>query len=239
MTLDDEGDFKKARGFLLTYSCLLLAMWFFQANLTQFNLMGVSLTLEHRKESIWLVLAFLNAYFWFRFWMRVPRHECRFDEPMHDLYDAALVWLSVGLKRRALKRLADQQFPLRYPPGERMKISGYNGEATGRSTLAEAQEHDSDAPELHDLAHQFRNKLILRARYSYTEKGEWVPFPGHACLDYQPSRVMTWAVKAFVIVKGAFVTPWFTDRIAPLVLGGVSTGIALWKWVEVNFLPVA
>lgn len=240
ISLDDEGDFKKARGFLLTYSAFLLAMWYFRAELTSFNLMGVSLTLEHHKESIWLVLAFLNAYFWFRCWQRMPHHGLYFDEPMHDLYDAALVWLAVKVKRSALRRCAEEQLKSKHEPGEQMKLLSYGGQATGRISLTvDQQNHGDEAPELHQISREARTKIVLRAGYSYTEKGQWMPFPSYARLDYQPNVVMTWATKAFAIVKGAFVTPWFTDHVAPLILGAISTTIALWKWVEINFLTVA
>jgi len=236
MALDDEGDFKKARGFLLTYSSLVLAMWFFQAKLTKFNLMGVSLTLEHHKESVWLVLTLLNVYFWFRCWQRVPRHGLYFDEPMHALYDEALVWFAAKLKRRALKRLANQQFASRRALGEQMKVFGYGGDATVRDSLVEDQlNHGHEVPDLHQVSREARTKLLLRVGFSYTDKGQWVSHPGYASLDYQPGVAITWSVKAFVIAKGAFVTPWFTDHIAPLVLGGISTTVALWKWCEVNF----
>lgn len=238
--MDDGGDFKKARGVLLTYSVFILAMWFFQAKLTQFNLLGVSLTLEHHKESIWLLLAVLNIYFWFRFYQRIPHLGLYFDEPMHDLYDAALVWLAVKLKRRALQRCAKEQFKLQLESGEQMKLFGYGGKAMGRSLLAESQRQNGDeAPELHQLARDFRTQLSLSVAYQYTSKGQWIPSTSYARLDHQPNVAMAWAAKAFAIVKGAFVTPWFTDHVAPLVLGAISTTIALWKWVEINFLTVA
>lgn len=238
--MDDEGDFKKARGVLLTYSVFLLAMWFFQAKLTQFNLLGVSLTLEHHKESIWLLLAVLNIYFWFRFYQRVPRNGLRFDEPMNDLYDNAMVWLAVKLKRRELKRCAEEQFNLEQKPDEQMEFYKYGGEATARKSVAEDRRvYGYEAPELHQIARVFRTKLSIWVSYKYTDRGQWIPVVGHARLDYQPRAAMTWAAKAFAIVKGAFVTPWFTDHVAPLALGVISTAVALWKWVEINFLTVA
>jgi len=236
--MDDGGDFKKARGFLLTYSVFLLAMWFFKAELKSFNLLGVSLTLEHHKESIWLVLAFLNAYLWFRCWQRMPHLGLYFDEPMHDIYDDALVWLAVRVKRRALKRCVDEQLKSKHDPGERMKILSYDGQAMGRGSVAENQRyHGDEAPELHQITREARTKMHLWANYKYTSRGEWTPFSGTASYgEYQPSVVMTWTAKTFAIVKGTFVTPWFTDHVAPLILGAISTTIALWKWVEVNFL---
>ena len=58
-------------------------------------------------------------------------------------------------------------------------------------------------------------------------------------LTYEPSASLTWPIKAFVIVRGAFVTPWFTDHIAPLVMGGISTILAFWKWADMNSLSTS
>jgi hypothetical protein len=235
--MDDEGDFKKARGFLLTYSAIVLALWFFGAKLTAFKLMGTEIQLEHRTTSVWLVLALLNAYFWFRCWQRMPRNGLYFDERMHDLYDSALVWFACRWKRWELKRLARQQFAARNTPSEQMKVTWYYGHATARESLAEDQQYNGDeAPELHQVTRAFRTKLLVQVGYTFTENGQWLPFPLTASLPYQPSAVITWPVKVFVIFKGAFVAPWFTDHVAPLLLGGISTSVALWKWLEVNFL---
>jgi hypothetical protein len=236
MTVDDEGDFKKARGFLLTYSCLVVALWFFKAELTQFNLMGVSLTLAHHKESIWMVLAILNAYFWFRFYQRLPSRALYFDESMHELYDKALVWLVRERQRRAVRRLAKEKFEALGTPLEQFQIYSVNAEATGRHSLEEDRRINGDeVPELHQISRENRTKMYVSAGYNYTSNGKWLLFPVYAGFFYQPGIALTWTAKTFAIVRGAFVTPWFTDFVAPLALGGLSTAIALWKWWEVNF----
>lgn len=238
--MDDEDDFKKARGFLFTYSCLVVGLWYFKAELTQFNLMGVTLAFAHRKESIWLVVAVVNAYFWFRFYQRLPQNALYFDDAMNDLYDKALVWLSVKWKRRDLKALAETTLAALDPQPEQTAISYYWGEATGRQLLAEAQHQNGDeAPELHQVSREYRTKMYMSVGYSYTESGKWVQFPMTVGMPYQPGRPLTWVAKAFAVSKGAFVTPWFTDYVAPLALGGISTCIALWRWFEVNFTVIA
>lgn len=237
--MDDEGDFKKARGFLFTYSCLVVGLWYFKAELTQFNLMGVTLAFAHRKESIWLVVALVNAYFWFRFYQRLPRTALYFDEPMHDLYDKALVWLSVRWKRRDLKALAEQTLAALTPPADKTAIIRFWGEATGRQSLAEAQHLNGDeAPELHQVNREYRTKMYMSVDYSYAENGKWILFPMTVGMPYQPCKPLTWAAKAYAVAKGAFITPWFTDYVAPLLLGFISTCIALWRWWEVNFTSV-
>lgn len=234
--MDDEGDFKKARGFLLTYSCLVVGLWYFKAELTQFNLMGVTLAFAHRKESIWLVVALVNAYFWFRFYQRLPRNALYFDGAMNDLYDRSLGWVAGKWNRRGLKRLAEQAFARQGAPAELFKIHGYYGTAVAKKRLGDAdRDHGDEVPELHQVSRQFRTMTYVRVAYSYRVEGKRIPWPEYEGFDYQPGAFIALAVKTFVIMRGAFITPWFTDYVAPLALGFISTGVALYRWWEVNF----
>ncbi|MCM2377839.1 hypothetical protein [Pseudomonas marginalis] len=235
--MDDEGDFKKARGFLLTYSALVLALWYFGADLTQFKLMGNEVQLHQRTNSVWLVLATINLYFWMRFYQRVPKLGLYFDGPMNEIYDQALVWIGVKLKRRELDKIARAEFAVHRDESGEMQINGHGGSATVHGVLEEQYRKDGDnTPELHEVTRATRTKLNLYAAYTFTENGEWRPFSGFGRLDYEPNAFLTWTVKAYAIVRGALVTPWFTDHIAPLILGGISTSIAVWKWFDMNFL---
>lgn len=236
--MDDEGDFKKARGFLLTYSALVMALWYFGADLTQFKLMGNEIKLHQRTDSAWLVLAMVNIYFWFRCYQRVPRLGLYFDAPMNELYDKILVWVAVKLKRRELSKLVHEKLDRHGTSSLKIISVSHSGEATGRSTQENNQRHNGDeSPELHQISRAERTQVNLEASFSLSEEANWNPYnPLMVKLTYEPSASLTWPIKAFVIVRGAFVTPWFTDHIAPLVLGGVSTILALWKWADINFL---
>lgn len=235
--MDDEGDFKKARGFLLTYSALVLALWYFGADLTQFKLMGNEIKLHQRIESVWLVLAGLNVYFWFRFYQHIPRGGLYFDERMNDIYDEALAWAATKLTRGAIKRRVAEEFARRRNHGEKITRIQYHGQAVARSALEdEASIQGEDVPRLHQVSRKFRTTVYLSATYSHTLKLNVVQFPLPVNYgNYEPSAAVTYPAKAFAIFRGAFVTPWFTDHIAPLVLGGISTGFALWKWCDINF----
>lgn len=236
--MDDEGDFKKARGFLLTYSVLVLALWYFGADMTQFKLMGNEIQLHQRTNSTWLVLALVNVYFWFRCYQRVPNLGLYFDGPMNNLYDKTLVWgaENLKLKRRALRKGAQEQFAKNHNPPRTMHINVYKAWTTAQSDLEEAQRiHGDEAPELHQISRSTRAKMRFSVRYTIHENGQPTSLTGGLHLDHEPSAFLTWPVKAFTIARGAFVTPWFTDHIAPLVLGGISTLLALWKWGEINF----
>lgn len=231
--MDDEGNFRKARGFLLTYSCLVLVLWYFKAELNQFNLMGVTLTFTHRKESIWLVVALVNTYFWFRFYQHLPRNALYFDAAMHDLYDKALVWLAMKWKRRQANALVETRiagFPTR---PDQIQVDLFEAEAEGRKILAVLQSRNGDeAPELHQLSRKDRTRMRLSVEFSFAIDGEWQQSSG--ATPYQPNIALAWAAKGFAVVKGAFITPWFTDYVAPLALGLISITTALWRWWEVN-----
>lgn len=239
--MDDEGDFKKARGFLLTYSALVMALWYFGADLTQFKLMGNEIKLHQRTDSAWLVLAVVNIYFWFRCYQRVPRLGLYFDAPMNDLYDKILVWVAVKFKRWTLKKLGREQIDRHDIPSLKIQSMFISGEATGRSTQEEDQrKYGDEAPDLYQISRESRTKILIQARFVIAENSQWDQNRNiYERFNYEPSALITWPVKAFVIVRGAFVTPWFTDHIAPLVLGGISTILALWKWWDINFLSTA
>ncbi|NMX72649.1 hypothetical protein HBO23_06685 [Pseudomonas sp. WS 5532] len=255
--MDDEGDFKKARGFLLTYSALVLALWYFGADLTQFKLMGNEIKLQHRTESAWLVLAIINLYFWFRCYQRVPPLGLYFDEPMNSLYDSALIWSASWRKRLELNKKVQKSFADEYQSEGTIQIHSPTGEITASDAIKRDRRRERDwekeqkrlptneqkqfeyrktAPELYRLSRVVRTEIVLRRSYSHIGKeGSRKENAGGAYVEYHPHVLFTWLVKAFTIVRGIFVTPWFTDHIAPLVLGGISTILALCKWYSINF----
>ncbi|WLI29800.1 hypothetical protein PSH61_01460 [Pseudomonas rhodesiae] len=235
--MDDEGDFKKARGFLLTYSAFVLALCYFGADLTQFKLMGNEIKLQHRTESAWLILAIVNIYFWFRCYQRVPNFGLYFDEPMNDLYDAALVWSALRWKRLALNKEVQKNFHRNYKSEGTIQMDPPFGEASARLTVRRKMEENwQNASPLHRISRADRTKLILHRNYSHTNiDGQTDNQAGGGHFEYEPTALFTWPVKTFVIMRGIFITPWFTDHVAPLVLGGVSTCLALCKWYAINF----
>lgn len=235
-SVDDGGDFNKARGFLLTFSGVLMALWFFGANLTTFKLMGTEIHLEHRTNSVWLVLGCLNTYFWFRFLQHVPTGGFRFDEGMNHLYDQALIKAAICRKHFELKKSVKHIRTQKHAQGEKTKFyRGYAYLTCYERLKTDQREQPESEIELHDYSRDKRTEMNVSANYKFTKAGEWVQFGNNVRLDpYVPSRLFTWTVKTYVLLKGAFVTPWFTDRIAPLLVGLVSTSVALHNWWEVN-----
>ncbi|NWA65101.1 hypothetical protein [Pseudomonas reactans] len=235
--MDDEGDFKKARGFLLTYSALVLALWYFGADLSQFKLMGNEIKLHQRTESVWLVLACLNAYFWLRFVQHVPTGGFRFDNAMNALYDRTLLRAALCVKHFELRRLVKSTLIQKHSPGESAKYVRSYGYLTCYDRIKEDRRNQPEEEiELHHYSREHRTEMKLSANYRYTREGEWVKFGDNVRLDaYVPGRTLSWAVKSSTTVMGAFSIPWFTNHIAPLMFGLISTCLALWKWWGMNY----
>ncbi|MFJ4089140.1 hypothetical protein [Pseudomonas psychrophila] len=235
-TLDDGGDFKKARGFLLTYSAVLWALWFFGANLTTFKLMGTEILLGHRTNSVWLVLACLNIYFWFRFIQHMPSGSFRFDQAMNDQYDKSLKRAAVWVKHFELKKAVQLHHDEHQPTTEKTKLIRGSANLTYPQRLeTDRRHHPEEEFELHQYNRKARTEMSITGYCKRSKNGEWELFGTHIYLpNYTPSRLFTWTVKAYAMLTGAFITPWFTNLIAPLMLGAVSTVLAIWNWWQIN-----
>lgn len=233
-SLDDGRDFNKARGFLLTYSALVLALWYFGADLTQFKLMGNEVQLHQRTNSVWLVLAVLNAYFWFRCYQRIPSNGLYFDKEMNAIYETYLRNLALTLTRHKLRKQAKSENDSRGLGDSHLKIEFYSSQVSYRPTRDKTKRLKSTSRKSRILLSEYRVDVLTSAQYGFRTDGGW-----KSAMVYERQYIyvhFTWLVKLFSIFKGALVTPWFTDHVAPLLLGGVSTAFALWKWYSINFL---
>lgn len=234
-SLDDGRDFNKARGFLLTYSALVLALWYFGADLTQFKLMGNEVKLLQRTNSVWLVLAVLNAYFWFRCYQRIPPNGLYFDGAMDNIYEKFLLRLALVLGRRKLKRKILSDLVSRGRGRNKYIIDSYHSQISKRpSRNKEERRRGVRTLRSRILLEEYRVQVFLTVKYRYQLDDGWKEVDTSEY--YTLNVALTWPAKALTIIRGAFTTPWFTDHVAPLLLGGLSTAFALWKWYDLNFL---
>jgi hypothetical protein len=235
--VNDDTDFNKARGFLLTYSGIILALWFFGAKLTDFKLMGTEIHLEHRTNSVWMVLACLNVYFWFRCYQRLPDGGFYFDKPMNDLYDKAIGRLTIPYVRRQSVQAMHKEFAKVNDGNQQAVLNSVRARILCHDWLDQAEmQNNEEVPELHQVSRIYRTTLRIEVHYRYTQKGEWVQFGHTAFIDeYVPPAPLTWFAKLLTLLKGAFVTPWFTDHIAPLLLGFASTSVSFCMWWQINY----
>lgn len=227
----DESSFPKARSLLLAYSGVVLALWFFGAKLEQFQLMGTAIQLNERVDQAWLILALLNLYLLVRYCQRLPSMALRFDTPMHELYDVSLVWAVIRLKRFALKKALGKLLVNDLRPVVGLKVIRCIAVLTYQHKIRDENEAHEDSADIQTISRRYRTEMRLGAEYSVTEKSD----PSIQGLGfYFPSVWVTWPIKAFVILRGAFVTPWFTDFVAPLIFGVGSTLAAAYMYLRLN-----
>ncbi|VVN18421.1 hypothetical protein PS645_04172 [Pseudomonas fluorescens] len=231
----DPTDFNKARGFLIGYSGIVLALWFFGAKLEKFQLMGTEIQLGTNVGKAWLVLCLLNVYLWWRYYLRIPALALFFDDAMQNLYDASLRWAAIRLQTRSMKARLREMFAEDPNGAEAVEFYRGRGMLTCHGKIEADNMAHPESTDIRYVSREFRTEVRLWFDYRVRTKEGWNPFWSEAQLCiYKPSVFITWPIKAFVIVRGAFVTPWLTDYVIPLVWGAASSIAALWMYLHIN-----
>jgi len=231
----DSPDFNKARGFLIGYSMVVMLLWFFGADLTKFKLMGNEIALHQNIQHVWVVIAMINIYLWFRFLQRLPERGLGFDEKMHEVLDECLI-ASCRLfhKRRAFKRAANEVAEGSDGKLLRLKMSGHLPyrdnleQEQGRGEFSPTGPWDYSYPNRAKVHFSFTRTIDGPERFSISVGGN-----GYEAI---PSKTLYRATIAYAFVKGAVGKSWFTDNIWPLMFGCFSIGAAIFKWLQINYL---
>lgn len=96
----DEGSFPKARGWLLAFSSLVIALWFFGADLKAVSLLGTQIEFKRNTEHVWFIAFAINAYLLLRFYQQRPgvsylgtkEYKGYYDNYMRDI----MLWINRG-----------------------------------------------------------------------------------------------------------------------------------------------
>ncbi|XVO85977.1 hypothetical protein ACQ9Y2_19750 [Pseudomonas palleroniana] len=225
----DSPDFNKARGFLIGYSVAVTLLWFFGANLNQFKLMGNEISLRQNIQHVWIVIAIINVYLWFRFFQRLPKRALRFDDKMHEILDETLISMCHAFhKRRAFKCADDND-------NEAKLISlKMWGSLPYRDDLEQEQGREFGPTGPWDYSYPYRAKVWFRLTKTYDGSNQPMIAEGGNGYEATPSKTLYRAAVTYAFVKGAVRLSWFTDNIWPLLLGCFSISMALYKWWQIN-----
>lgn len=231
----DEPSFPKARSLLLAYSGVVLALWFFGAKLEQFQLMGTAIQLNERVDQAWLILALLNLYLLVRYCQRLPKFALKFDDAMNDLYDIGLKRTAVALRHFAMKRDMRNRF-IEKPNGPTAHKFAYGtARLMCHYNLQLENERHPEGADIRYVSRSYRTEMKLSYEYRLVGGSEENHFNQSRQFEtYIPSFFTNLLIKASVIVQGAFVTPWFTDFVAPLIFGAGSTLAAVYMYLRLN-----
>lgn len=209
----DVGDFNKSRGILIAWSCLVLTLWFFEADLTSFKLLGNEISLKRNHEHVWLLMAFINLYLLMRYAQRLPKGFYKFSDQMDGLYNNLLCRYGLGVGRRNLKRQ-----PKAY--GEHVEYL--------ESKAVMAYMEKSDAPSY--LSRKDRTRTQILHHYKTKDSKGNIAQQWRVGAWVVPRKAEAYCMKAVAVLLGAFTVPWFTDLFAPLILGMASTLTAIFVW---------
>jgi hypothetical protein len=233
----DSPDFNKARGYLIGFSVVVLLLWYFGADLSSFKLLGNEIKLNENFENVWLVLASINVYLWFRLYQRMPAESLSFDMAMHELYDSSLVNLSKFVYRRQIRKQALEYVEDGVHGTPEIKIIkiGAGGKMTYLNKISrqsEAWEKESVAM-IRKMPYSYRNEIRFTLYTSCLVDGADHSSHGNLYIK-TPHRLIAYMVKGYVFIKGALLSPWFADHIVPLILGAFAVVVAFYKWWHIN-----
>lgn len=233
MDTDIDGDFKKARGFLVTYAALILVLWYFGADLSSFKLMGNEVQLKENVENVWLILALANIYFWFRYIQKLPPGGLRPDDRMKEVFEAALINCTRLFYWRRLVRVAESNALEDDTKSEFIKILPF-----GRMKYKENADTTDEffLVNVPGLRKQHGNTIVFSVAYLFrtTQGGEGV-FNG-ITETINPNKFIVVCSRVIGFVRGILLTSWMTDYIFPILFGAFSISVALSKWWQINFV---
>jgi hypothetical protein len=99
----DEGDFKKARGLLLSFSSILIGLWFFGADLKSVSVFGTTVAFTQNTQHVWLVAMVVNAYFLLRFYQHSPVMAYADNRVYHRAFENCMLSTMQYLRRDSIK----------------------------------------------------------------------------------------------------------------------------------------
>lgn len=229
----DAPDFNKARGFLIGFSLVVFLLWFFGADLTKFKLLGNEIDLHKNVQHVWLMLAIVNSYLWFRFLQRLPEGRVCIDKRMHEILDESLVaWCKVTHHRQAFRKASQELRKEEGANAPKLKRVLASGHLAYKMTLKEDEKQGLGSPDgPWSYGYPLRAKVELHLT-KITTRGTIYGGLGY---DAQPSKIAYIAIRGYAFIKGAVVHSWFSDNWWPLIFGCVSIAVALHTWCLVNW----
>lgn len=231
MGIDDvDGDFKKARAFLLTYSTLILILWYFSVDLKGFNFLGVAIEIRDNVENVHLVAALGNLYFLIRFFQKAPSGSFKLDSDMVSVFESALKTVAPYVYMRMLY-------------SSMVEVSGIDG------VRGKFRKFEKDVTMGHQLA-DTGSSVLKYIYYRNPERAKRVELSMSVAFLYfrdgverigqvkgkriVPGVALILFCRIYAFIKGSLITAWFTDYILPVLYALASIAVSFLAWWQVN-----
>lgn len=229
----DSADYNKARGFLISFSLLVLLLWFFGIDIAKLKVMGSQLELHRNGEYVWLIVATVNAYLLLRFFQRLPERALLPDEWMHKVLDECLISICRRLYKRDAIRFVEKEMeedesgPVKILKLKMVGLPAYHQEIENIQSGPYGAKYpwNYSYPERAEVSYML-TKVYMRGKQRVTSSG------GRR-YEVTPHRYVYVLIFVYAFLKGMAGKPWFTDNVMPLLLGALSVSAALSEWFKI------
>lgn len=217
--MDLDSDFNKARGFLVTYSTLVLLAWYFDAQLNSINLLGNSVVLQSNLENVWMVLSIGAGYFLLRYIQKLPVDALKPDASMIDSYKLTLYRMVNFWQAKEISKRIKELFVERNPGKTATSFAPWFDIASAKDTagMPDGLYIEVDASTV---------------SYIQEDGATGSQSPGVRFL-LKPHRLIVLYSLCWGYFKSAVFKPWFSDFILPLIYGLMAILVAFFKWIFV------
>lgn len=216
----DEGSFKKTRSFLLFFSGLLVVVWYFDAEMERFSLLGNAVKFGDNVAHLWVVWAIILLYLFGRYVQHLPENWRVLDGRMCEFYANDLVRLTYRSNREQVLAKCREKFEASayaYVPESYAPVS--KGATIGNVTRFEL----------------FKAIDVNRVQFGYSFRCGMIDDPIENFIDFPVSTwVKRWA-RLSALIKGGLLTPFFTEYIFPMCFAFLALLVTLWSPLVVSF----
>ncbi|MBV7569559.1 hypothetical protein [Pseudomonas sp. PDM27] len=233
--IDVESDFKKSRAFLLTYSTLLLLLWYFSVDLRAFSFLGVSIGIRDNIQNVHLVAALGNLYLLIRFFQKSPRGCFKLNEDMISVFESVLKTIApyAYIRRLALamyKSAGQAKDDVKLVKIYKQVTMGHQLSDDYSSILKFIQYRNPELAKRTELSFDISFSFIA-AEQEHTQiiRNELVV----------PNIFLVRICQLYALTKGSFTTSWFTDYILPVLYALLAIILFVNTWWQRNAIDHA
>jgi hypothetical protein len=226
----DEGDFKKARGMLLSFSSILISLWFFGADLKSVSLFGTTIAFTQNTQHVWLVALAINSYFLLRFYQHSPNASYSENKIYQSTFEDFLIKNMQRLKKEKIKEDLFQN--LKHLGAQESDNYKHEIVRTSFSTVTNPQDKRKFSRGFARIAN-----FQVRGEYKNLDATELKTSPvfeyGYSC-PYWLVVLATYRAKIAANVK----TSYGTEYLLPYLWSSWAAVICMHQWFVINKLSI-
>lgn len=222
----DEGDFRKARGMLLSFSSLLIALWFFGADLKTVSVLGTKVAFTQNLQHVWLVALVADAYLMLRFYQHSPGVKYADNTVYRHSFESCLIFIMRHIKADAVRKAL----------AGRMESQGAQVSENVRPDITKVRHRTVvNSTEKRRLSRGVGQIVTFHVRCSYCDEvsPELRLSPeieiGCSC-PYWVVCIATYYARIPANLK----TSHGTEYALPYLWAGIALAICLMKWLKAN-----